>query len=171
MLHDPVNDVVVIVRDALAAWWHPDQNPLGGGTTTVHLLAGDIVPLAMWDAHSAGGQNCREPFAWVRMMQRFRTKQFPAQSIDTGPCTGTPVAAIEVGVGRCATLGETIDWKAVDNEAAISREDSRRLELMLCGTAKKLQDDLTAQVGIDTLNPYGPEGGVTAWTGILFVSY
>jgi hypothetical protein len=51
---------------------------------------------------------------------------------------------------------------------------SWRLEMALRNAACRLKNsggDEDRLVGTDTVVPYGPEGGVIAWTGMLYASY
>ena len=169
---DPVSDVVQIVMGTLLEVFDPEQEcpPTGGGSDTVRLFAGDGAPLAAWDAHAAGS-GCKQPFLWVRAMRRYRSKQFPTPTVAVD-CKLDRVVPIEIGVGRCAYVpdGDRVRWSEWADEAAISLSDSWRIEQALCTATARLTDASHA-VGTDTLSPYGPEGGVVAWTAVLYVSY
>ena len=153
-----------------------DQCPAKVGTTTnVRTFAGDGLPLAAWDSHSTGSSGCKEPFVWQRVRRRFRSAQFPHPTISATPCELTRVIEVELGVGWCADLGNERggpSWAAYQREAEISMDVAWRLEEALCLAAKLYRaDDANQQVGTDTLVPYGPEGSVIAWSGILYASY
>ena len=144
------------------------QPPLGGGSDKVHFVAGDVVPLEMWDSF-AQGTNCLEPFLWVRLVRRFRSKVFPAETIDDSNCSLPRVVRIEVGIGRCAVLPRSngiYDWDQLAVAAEVSMDDSYRIELALCRARSLL---INNAVATDTIAPFGPEGGVTAWAGTALV--
>lgn len=170
-MDDPVscvlNAVVCGMREAFSA--DSPAPPLGGGTSKVRVFAGDAAPLAAWDAHREDC-DCNEPFLWVRLMRRYRTKAFPAPYVGPDPCASPVVAAVEVGVGRCASTSlEGCSWETYADEAEVSLDDSWRVELALCRAAAIMKRgqcaDLTAT---DAVIPYGPEGGVVAWIGTLY---
>ncbi|WAB09525.1 hypothetical protein SEA_WOOPER_22 [Gordonia phage Wooper] len=145
--------------------------PIGGGSTTVRLFAGDAIPLAAWNAHSADVE-CDHPFLWVRLMRRYRTNAFPTPTIASANCDMPRVLAVEVGVGRCAVVDLEPSWEDYAREAEISIDDGWRIELALCrAKAFVLNEHLGSAFGTDIINPYGPEGGVIAMTGIGYVQF
>lgn len=170
-IEDPASDVVNAVIRAMKKVFNPNDSvfpPLGGGSETVRFLSGSVIALALWDAH-AQGSNCAEPFLWVRLVRSFRTKIFPAPVVDQDNCGLPEVLQIEMGVGRCSSLGfsdGTVDWEAQRIEAEVSLDDRRRISLAQC-LSKKLIGDRA--VGADTLIPNGPDGGVVAWAGTIYV--
>lgn len=170
MIEDPANCVINTVANAMRAAFDPGsaQPPIGGGSTMVRLFAGDGLPIQAWDFHREDG--CDEPFVWVRLMRRYRSENFPAPYSGGDPCPKPVVIAVEVGVARCALVsaGEC-DWDCYENEAEISIDDSWRIERALCFAATQLRASTCAlQVGLDTIAPFGPDGGVGGWTGALF---
>lgn len=170
---DPALEVVAAYLAALRMAFNPDDSiapPSYGGTKDVRFFAGDAPALAAFEAHAGGGgENCGEPFVWVRLMRRYRSKVFPAAVLDMEPGCGTMrVVAVEVGVGRCAVVDMQPTWDQYDSEADRSLEDSYRIELALCVAARQLRDN-EHRVATDTINPYGPEGGVIAWIGTAYV--
>ncbi|QFP94640.1 hypothetical protein I5G59_gp20 [Mycobacterium phage LilMcDreamy] len=160
---DPAIEVVSVVMDAVGEAFATPTGP----APTVRFFAGDGPALSAWDSHAS--QGCAEPFIWVLASRRYRSQTFPAPSIDTNPCGLIRVLQLQVGVGRCVNVDEIPNWSAMESEAARSLADSYAIEQALCSAAKHL-GDLGAQTGVDTLLPYGPEGGVTAWTGVIYVS-
>lgn len=168
---DPALEVVEAATLALLDWFNPDSVcPAKVGTTTdVRFFAGDGAPLAAWDSHAS--QSCDHPFVWVRMMRRYRSRQFPNPTIATD-CQLPRVVPVEVGVGWCAIVEEHPKWSTYAEEAAISADTAWRIEEALCQASGRLMhDDSGRAVGTDTIVPYGPEGGVIAWTGVLYASY
>lgn len=168
---DPASEIVSIYMAALGEAFAPNSDcpPLGGGSTTVRFFGGDAIPMAAWDAHSQA-EDCATPFLWVRVLRRFRTKQFPTPASSIESCGLPRVIALEVGVGRCAVIDMEPDWQAYANEAEVSLDDSWRIELALCRAASKTVT-LGYPAGIGEVAPYGPEGGVVAWTGDAYVQF
>ncbi|QWY84367.1 hypothetical protein SEA_KNOCKER_25 [Mycobacterium phage Knocker] len=139
-----------------------------GTVKEVRLFAGDGIPLAAWN--SIGG--CGDVFAWVRVLRRYRTRAFPAPTIDAAPCGLPKAVAIEVGVASCASMEEQPRWSDYEREAVESMDTAWRIEEALCVMSKRLKaDDSERNTGTDTVVPYGPDGGVLAWTGILYATY
>ncbi|AYD82019.1 hypothetical protein I5G60_gp24 [Mycobacterium phage Saguaro] len=167
---DPALEVVEAAMTALADWFKPDSAcPAKVGTTTnVRFFAGDGAPLAAWDSHAS--QGCDEPFVWVRAMRRFRSQSFPTPTVGTMPCDLPRVIAVELGVGWCAVVDQEPRWDDYQREAEISTDVAWRLEEAVCMTSKLLRND-DRRVGTDTIVPYGPEGGVIAWTAVIYATY
>lgn len=169
---DRAVEVIDTVTAAIAEFFAPREvNPAKVGTTTnVRFFAGDGAPLAAWDSHVS--QGCDEPFVWVRAMRRYRTRQFPNPTPGMNPCGLLKTIAVEIGVGWCAIVDQEPTWAQYAAEAEMSMDAAWRIEEALCVSAKRLTaDDSERQVGTDTITPYGPEGGVIAWTGVLYASY
>ncbi|QGH80031.1 hypothetical protein SEA_NHAGOS_20 [Gordonia phage NHagos] len=170
---DPVDAIVTAFTTALREAFAPDSEcpPVGGGTADVRLFAGDAIPLAAWNAHN-DGDDCDHPFLWVRLMRRYRTNAFPSPGIANQNCDWPRVVAVEIGVGRCAVVDLEPSWEDYEREAHTSIDDGWRIELALC-RAKSiiLNGNIGAAFGTDTINPYGPEGGVVAMTGIGYVQF
>ena len=144
--------------------------PLGGGTDTVRIFAGDATPLAAWDAHAAEC-DCNAPFVWIRLARRYRSDAFPTPTVGATPCGAPVVAALEIGVGRCAVVDAEPSWQDYEDEALISFDDSWRIELALCRASQHIaaDPDCATNTATDQVIPYGPEGGVIAWLGTLYV--
>lgn len=168
-MSDPLQEVVDIVKTAVLSSFNPDSEfpPAGGGSTTCRVVAGDVVALEMWDAH-AQGTDCAEPFLWERVMRRFRSKTLFSPTIALA-CDTARVVEIEIGVARCSALRAEPDWDELAVEAEISLDDCFRVEVALCRAQTALKDAGFTS-GTNTIVPYGPEGGVVAWRGTLFVS-
>lgn len=160
---DPAIGVVAALMDLVAEQFATPTGP----EPTVHFFAGDGPALAAWDSHAS--QGCAEPFIWVLAQRRYRSQTFPAPTIDTNPCSLTRVIALQIGVGRCVNVDEIPNWDAMKSEAARSLADSYAIEQAMCKAAAEFRLD-DREVGTDTLLPYGPEGGVVAWTGVIYVS-
>lgn len=168
--HDFGSDVVNIFVTAMLEVFDPASAcpPLGGGSTDVRFFGGEALPLSAWNQI-----NCKQPFLWVRVAQRFRTndiKRFTAPSIESNPVELRSVMAIEVGVGRCALMEAEPTWDDWATEAEVSLDDSWRLDKVACRAATLLKP-LQAIAGKDAILPYGPDGGVIAWTCQVYVQY
>lgn len=174
--HDSASDIINAFIASMKAAFNPAdsiQPPIGGGSENVRFFAGDGPALAAFEAHTNGGKKCREPFLWVRAARRYHYQpgKFPAPIVDVADnCISSPRAlAVEVGVGRCSVAvkpSPKLDEYAA--EAEVSLDDSWRVDLAMCMAADSLRSP-KRQVGIDTVNPYGPEGGVIAWVGTAYV--
>jgi hypothetical protein len=168
---DPVVSVVEAIAAALTEAFAADSSfpPAAGGTMIVHFFAGEGAPTASWNAHT-DAVGCDEPFVWVRVMRRYRTRRLPGAAADPTSCSLPRAVAVEVGVGRCAVMDEQPTWAQYDMEFDTSLEDSWRIELAVCRAAKQLEAD-TYTVATDEILPYGPEGGILAWTSIIYVQF
>lgn len=182
-----VQTILCVMREVFTQENTPNP-PLGGGTSTVRFLAGDATPLSLWDAHASECE-CGTPLVWVRLLRRYRTNSeasrfgtasFPAPYVGDAVCGGLPVVAVfEVGIGRCAVVDDPrngVDWNAHDREAEVSLDDSWRIELAMCAASGRLTADggdgpCATKVGVDAVSPFGPDGGVLAWTGTMYVQF
>lgn len=174
---DPAIEVIDTFTTAMLHAFRPDDAvfpPVGGGSTDVRFFAGDGPALAAFDFHTGkSGGNCKTPFLWVRLARRyhFRPGAFPAPIVDTSEKCANAARAVnvEVGVGRCSVAAkERPTWDEYAAEGEISLDDSWRIGLALCMAAEALRTP-KRNVGIDTVNPYGPEGGIIAWVGSAYV--
>ena len=171
-MSDPAGEIVTAYTQALAEAFDPASvnPPIGGGGTEVRFFGGDAIPMAAWDAHTNGGEDCDTPFLWVRVIRRYRSSVFPTQDVSVDSCGLPRVIALEVGVGRCATVEVNPSWQEYAVEAEISLDDSWRIELALCRAAALVRG-LGYSAGSGEVAPYGPDGGVVAWTGEAYVQF
>jgi len=169
---DPASEIVTAYTTALGEVFDPlsDCPPDGGGSTEVRFFGGDAVPMAAWNAHNGGGSSCDEPFLWVRVIRRYRSAEFPDQTIGIDSCSLPRVIALEIGVGRCSTVELDPSWDEYAAEAEISLDDSWRIELALCRAAARVRT-LGYPAGTGEVSPYGPEGGIVAWMGEAYVQF
>jgi hypothetical protein len=164
-----INQTIRAMRDVFSPT--SSQPPLGGGTETVRFLAGEASPMAVVDLHIADCECGKDPFLWVRLLRRYRSRTFPQPFIGDDPCGSPVVVALEIGVLRCAVVGQP-DSSLEDygKEAEISLDDSWRIELAQCQAVSKLkQARCSDMVALDAVVPYGPDGGIIGWTGSLYV--
>lgn len=168
---DPASAIVDACMTAMREVFHPDSEcpPVGGGGTEVRFFGGDAIPMAAWNAHTTG-EGCDTPFLWVRVLRRYRTNALPTPMIDTTACGLSRAIALELGVGRCATVEAEPSWEEYAAEAEISLDDSWRVESALCRAAA-LNRALNYTAATGEVSPYGPEGGVVAWTGTIYVEF
>lgn len=169
---DPASEIVTAYTTALAEAFSPDSAcpPDGGGSAVVRFFGGDAIPMAAWDAHSGGGEDCDNPFLWVRVLRRYRTSEFPNPDFSIDACNLPRVIALEVGVGRCSVVELEPSWDDYAAEAEVSLDDSWRIELALCRAAALVRA-LGYSAGSGEVAPYGPDGGVVAWTGEAYVQF
>lgn len=158
--NDPASAAVTTVMNALRAVYAADSDcpPLGGSTTRVAFFAGEGAPIE--EVH------CDSPLLWVRLASRHRSEVFPEPSVSTFPCGSLDVITVEVGVARCADMDPTPAVQGSESEIAL--DDTWRLSKAICLAASELHKD--HHVGSDGIMPYGPEGGIIAWTAALYIS-
>ena len=169
---DPAMEVIATMIGAMAEVFRPDQQclPRVGATTDIRFLAGDTAPIEAWDSHKS--QGCDEPMVWVRIMRRYRSREFPTVTLKTSPCKALRVVALEVGVAWCANVEEEPSWADLARQAEESQDTTWRIEEALCMASALLAgDDAQRHVGTDIIAPWGPEGGVIAWTGVLYADF
>lgn len=166
---DPAIDVINTCMDAMRVAFAPDSDcpPRGGGTSVVRMFAGDGA-LPFWDPQSAR----EDMFVWVRVDRRYRSREgvFPGAYVADGVCDPHgvfPVLAVEVGVARCTSMDSECNWKLLAEEAAVSLDDSWRLERVM--RAVRCLRSTDRAVATDTVAPIGPDGGVVAWTAMAYV--
>lgn len=170
MSDEAAHSAIVLTMNALREVFSPASldPPLGGGTDQVWFFAGDGTPLAAFDAFSQGC-DCAQPFVWARLVRRYRSETFPAPFVGPTACQLPVVLQIEIGAARCALVGD-VELSAYEDEAEISLDDSWRIELALCRIVGRIkQGDCGEQAATDMVVPYGPEGGVRAWTGTAYI--
>jgi hypothetical protein len=164
---DPAEEFITVTMTAMRTLFDPSKTcpPEGGGTTVVHFVGGEGP---FWDPLVGDGDQCDEPFLWVRLAGRYRTTAFPEADLVVNPCGGTIVVQLEVGVGRCAqwSLEATTDWTESDKYAEIVRDDSWRLDRVMCGLYGEIKNK--AQLAVEPIMSQGPEGGgIITFTNIF----
>lgn len=149
---------------AMKEWFGPSANPpLGGGCDVVRFVAGDSLPIALWNAHS-DDCGCGEPFLWVRMTRRYRTERFPQANTVAVPCSASIAISDEIGVARCSVLAAEPSWDDYAREMEISVDDSWRIDSAICrGFALARECGCAVATAIEVTTPAGPQGGVIAW--------
>lgn len=170
---NPADDVITDVMVTLRQGFDPDSlcPPVGGGSTDVKFFVGAGAPLSAFDANIDGnGGECPEPFLWVRLDSRFNTQSFPNEALCPDPCNQIEVIVLELGAARCTQLTAEVDWAVLKKEAEISLDDSWRLNRILRAASGRVQK-MGYQAATDSLVVYGPEGGVTAWSGMLYIGF
>ncbi len=157
---DPASEVISILIAAFKSVYAPGLEcpPLGGTTDTVRFFAGDGAPID--EIH------CDSPLLWVRLVSRHRSTEFPEPDIVTAPCGAMDTIVLELGVARCADMDPSP--KIRGTEAEIALDDSWRISKAMCLASYQLGDN--HYVGSDVIVPYGPEGGVIAWTSTFYAT-
>lgn len=140
--------------------------PLGDGSPHVRFVGGDGIPSAMFTAHRADCE-CSNPLLWVRVVRRYRTAVLPAEQRgdQNGGCPDPRAITVEAGVMRCAITEPEPSWEDWEHEAMVQLDDSHRVDRALCRAMQCIERD---NIGHSTLleagEPWGPHGGVVAWT-------
>lgn len=166
----PNNAVGIIgcVRARLAEFFSPDAAvpPVGGGTETVWLLAGDSVAPPPWVGVV---QDCTADcgvYLWVRLVTRWRTGQsqnMTASSAVIAKCNQRRGITVEAGVARCHPLDGCVE--DLERLALVELDDSWRIDDALCaGLADAEAAGFATDTGLGTGDPFGPDGLVYGWT-------
>lgn len=168
---DPASEVVNAYITALREAFDPQSPcpPDPAALAVVRFFGGDGIPMAAWDAHTSG-TGCDAPFLWVRVLRRYRSREFPDQAVGIDSCNLPRVLALEIGVGRCSVVDLQPSWEDYAREAEVSLDDSWRIELALCRGAALVRG-LGHVAGTGEVAPYGPDGGVVAWTGEAYAQF
>lgn len=168
---DPAEFVITSAVTALKALYDPDSPcpPEGGGTKDIKVVSGEGP---MWDPILQMNENdgeCGDPFVWVRLVMRARTTNFPEPDLGVN-CLGDPLIVVEFGVGRCSpdSLQPVPDYREIAKEAEIGRDDSWRLDKLVCAMRGTLKDGY--MVAAEPILPQGPEGGGIVWSTTLYVA-
>lgn len=168
---DPALSIITVIKGVLQQVFDPNgECPPDAGTTDVRFFAADshaLPPVLL-----PGADDCN-PVVWLRVDRRYRALRsaFPQAFVGDQPCN-TPdavnVLAVEIGVTRCTSLEVNPDWDEIDQEALTALDDSWRIEKAMCAISGRLRTKQRA-VATDTVAPIGPDGGVQAWTGMVYI--
>jgi hypothetical protein len=171
---DKAQQVMGLVIDHLTQWFDPAQQvpPLGGGTETVWVLAGETVVPPPWlvggSEEEPSCDGCG-PYLWVRLARRWRSgtstrgqaSVFP-DDLAAAACGASRLITLEAGIARCHPFDGTPDELLA--EAAIQWDDSYRLDSALCAAMAAAEKHRAAtDTAIGAGEPWGPDGLVTAW--------
>lgn len=151
--------VIGLVIEKLRLYFTPEQTtpPLGGGTDTVNVLAGDVVTPWLGDEGDGG---CG-PYLWVRMVRRWRTDDWPAESA-AGGCRAGRAITLEAGVARCYPADPSVD--EAEQIAHVQWDDSARMDAALCAAmAAAEKAGVAVNTGLGAGDPVGPEGMTIIW--------
>ena len=100
---------------------------------------------------------CCDGLAWVRLGDEF--PGFPTQDENPNPCDlGVWSVELEMGVARCAPVGDIQDTPTFDEHYALARllaEDSAAMRRALCC----FKPQLLGQMQVGRFTKFGPEGG------------
>lgn len=157
---DPAVAVIEVVIQALGNVYN---------SSDVRFFAGGAPAVAAFNAHTDQA-GCDEPFLWVRVMRRYRTKVLPNSEASSNGCLLPRAVDVEVGVARCAVVEQEPTWIDYETEAATSLRDSFLLETALRAAQCQLRAD-TYIAATSALTPFGPEGGVLGWTADIYAQF
>lgn len=163
MASDRVVPVVSHIVDSLRDFFSEGQQvpPKGGGTESIHIVAGEFAVPPAWENSDCNG--CGDPFVWVRVQNRFRTRDFPVPAEKQQCGRDQRAFTVEVGVARCAPADE-LDLDALGEQAFIQWDDAWRIDMALCaGLEAAKQRGVATDTAIGVGEPYGPEGLIIAW--------
>lgn len=163
---DHAATVIGLAVAQLRRFFTPEQQvpPLGGGTDTVNIVAGEVASPPPWvgvrDDDDTSCDDCG-PYLWVRLVRRWRTEEFPTEAT-AGGCGLQPAITIEAGIARC----HPFDPSPADLEeiAMVQLDDSWRIDRALCAAMREAESKgVVANTGLGAGEPFGPEGLVIAW--------
>ncbi|WP_280466812.1 hypothetical protein [Nocardia cyriacigeorgica] len=163
---DPALVAVGLTMEAMRWAFSEAQTtpPLGGGSEDVRFFAGDGLPVAAWMGHSSQCK-CASPMLWVRVVRRFRTSELPDERPGRkAGCLDPMALTIEGGVMRCAVTAARPTWEQWEREAQVQLDDSFRLDQALLQAQRSIEENVAVDTMLGAGEPYGPEGGVIAWT-------
>ncbi|MDE1673863.1 hypothetical protein [Nocardia gipuzkoensis] len=140
--------------------------PLGGGTDTVHILAGETVVPPPWLAGDNDSCSDCGPYLWVRLARRWRAADQRSGGIfrdpHAGACGQKRAITIEVGIARCHPPDGTP--QELEEHAAIQWDDSWRIDNALCRALKIAEESqVITDSAIGPGEPSGPEGLAISW--------
>ncbi|RJO72972.1 hypothetical protein D5S18_22105 [Nocardia panacis] len=161
---DPAATIIGLAVTRLRQVFSPDASvpPLGGGTDRVWIVAGAEVVPPPWVGTDSGSCTGCGPYIWVRLVRRWRTEEFPTESVSAW-CAAQAAVTIEAGIARCHAL----DASAAELEeiAAVQWDDSWRIDRALCAaTADAKAAGVASDTALGAGEPFGPDGLVIAWT-------
>lgn len=169
---DPVTDIINAFIIALGNAYSPTSScppDRLAAKPPVKFFAGDGAPLTAFTAHTVA-PGCDVPFIWVRLSSRYRSRDFPSPVTGPFDCELPGVAAIEIGVAWCAVLDPEPSDDQYATEAEVGLDHSWRIDTAVCAVKAALRGN-NRKVSVDTITPYGPEGGILAWLTTVYVSY
>lgn len=170
--NDPVSDILNYFIAGLRAAYDPTSACPPPDLTEIPMVrffAGEVAPQSAFDAIT-NDPGCDVPFIWLRVASRYRSREFPAPVTGQVDCGMMGVVAVELGVAWCAITDQYPTPEQYAAEAETSLDHSWRLEKALCSATSKLKAD-NHLTSLDTIAPYGPEGGILSWSTTSFVSF
>lgn len=131
-----------------------DSPPVGGGTDTIHFIAGNevVLPLVQDDCPDM------YPYLWVRLVSRSR------HGSDVADCESRRAFTVEAGIARCSPWDIVEHPDEQEQQAMAQWDDSRRIDMALCRALSRAENEGVSVGGsIGRGEPYGPQGLVIAW--------
>lgn len=105
---------------------------------------------------------CCGGLAWVRVGDEYPSTQFPSEDGDIGGCgVASWAVELEMGVARCAPVGDINNTPTYDEHYALARvleEDSAALRRTICCFVNQWRAK-GWRVSVGRLSKFGPEGG------------
>lgn len=164
MAGDKAVTIIGLVAEQLRAFFGDTAavQPLGGGTNTVRILAGDSAVIPEW--LSGEQEDCGDcgPYLWVRLVRRWRSgNEFP-QELPVAKCGTGRAITVEAGIARCFPI--TDDPTELEQLALVQLDDSWRIDNALClAMAKAEREGVALNTAIGAGEPIGPEGLAILW--------
>lgn len=152
-----------IIEQLRAVFCNEDAPPLGGTVAEIeHRPGSDVALDGLMDGNCPG-------IVWVNCHRIYTTTEFPAETDNPRPCTGQTAAVIQIGAARCCA---TVDDRGyppaaaqMEQDALVGLDDAHRLKVAACKAIRQARDlDLIDDAVQSALEPYGPQGGILAWT-------
>lgn len=162
-MHSLAPTIGLILEELRVVFCDEDNPPLGGVVPEVeHRPGSDVALDGLMDGNCPG-------IVWVNCHRIYTTTEFPAETDNPRPCTGQNAAAIQLGAARCCA---TVDDRGyppspadMERDALIGLDDAHRLKVAACRAIRRAKDlDLIDDAVQSALEPYGPAGGILAWT-------
>lgn len=172
MAPDTAVTVIGLAVTRMRAFFAPDSAlpPLGGGTDTVHILAGDAVIAPEWVASNDGSCAKCGPYLWVRLVRRWRSGQSQNQTASAaviGKCNTRRGITIEAGIARCHPYEATPE--ELEQIALVQLDDSWRIDNALCAAMTDAEAaNAATDTGLGPGEPFGPEGLLLLWTQVAY---
>lgn len=163
-------EVVGTIIEAMRTQFTSDAatEPLGGAVPTIEHRPGADVALDGLEYENCAG------IVWVNVLRMFRTTEWPQESDSMSACRGTLAVVVQVGAARCVSTVDSSGFpptpEDMERDALVGLDDAVRLERALCIAARWLeQRGIGNGSVVGSSEPYGPAGGVLAWTKTLNV--
>lgn len=152
-----VDPVAQPILDALLVCLENEVAKVPSPPHSVCLRPGSQVALLVSQHHD----ECCEGLAWVRLAQIYPASEFPAADETVMKCPTGWAVVVEIGVARCAPVGDENDlpscddWTAVTNHTTADAAALRRTLMRF----RAMDEHRFTQVVPGTWEPMNTEGG------------